>query len=359
MKILHLIESTATGTLSISMDLANSQNQRGHEVHYYYGRRPETPHDVEEGFSTGINLVEVSFSIFSIFLTMIVLRRYTVLHHIDVVHLHSSTAGFVGRLALLFCPVQIIYSPHCISFMRKDIGWIKKRVFILLERFASIRKSHYVACSESEKFSIQTVLGIQDVSLVENFYSPQSDIQASALFSTPVRIVTSGGIRAQKGPIEFSEIARKLINDGFDVKWIGDGEDNLKSILSNAGVKISGWVNREEVIRLLKSADIFLSTSKWEGMPVSIIEAMACGAIPVVSACEGNIDLIRHGVNGFIFNNRQEALDYIEILVKSPELVSNMLDEMRNDVLFRFSEERFLQDFEIVYDASLRGVRTV
>lgn len=87
----------------------------------------------------------------------------------DVVHLHSSFAGFLGRLSTLFAlpKAAFFYSPHCISFMRRDISTVKRLAFVGLERIACARTCLYVACSESEGRAIRAWLR-QPVVVIEN-----------------------------------------------------------------------------------------------------------------------------------------------------------------------------------------------
>ena len=71
---------------------------------------------------------------------------------------------------------------------------------------------------------------------------------------------------------------------------------------------------RKEALKYLESADIFLTTSKYEGMPISLIEAMLMGVSVIASDCEGNIDVIEHNVNGLLFSDLSQAIQCISEL---------------------------------------------
>ena len=83
---------------------------------------------------------------------------------------------------------------------------------------------------------------------------------------------------------------------------IGDGplRGELEKLSQDiqANVHFSGKILNERLPEQLHEADIFVSTSKWEGHPKALIEAMSCGLPAIVSKVPGNIDVIAHGVNG-------------------------------------------------------------
>ena len=152
-KILHLIESTATGTLSAMRGLANSQSNNGNHVTVIYSKRPDTPKDLSNYFNQNINLINIQMSSFlNILNSFIKIFVYIKKNNPHYVFLASSSAGFIGRIVGLFVNKKILffYIPHCISYIRKDIGLLKKIIFITLELIASLKKSIIIACSKSE-----------------------------------------------------------------------------------------------------------------------------------------------------------------------------------------------------------------
>ncbi|MFD2438072.1 glycosyltransferase [Modicisalibacter luteus] len=144
MKLIHIIEASATGTLSMAALLANEQASKGIETTVIISIRPETPRELGNIFSNDVNLQFVDMSslpgkIKSFFL----LARIFKDSDADVVVMHSSYAGFIGRIAALLAhsKAKLFYIPHCISFMRTDIGRVKKYIFVMFERLANIKKA--------------------------------------------------------------------------------------------------------------------------------------------------------------------------------------------------------------------------
>ena len=352
MKILHFNEASATGTLAISRDLALEQARSGHFVVYWYGERMDTPPDINESFQGDVLTRKCSLSGFGALATLFRIRREVKLYKYDIVHLHSSKAGFLGRLCLVGTSAKLIYSPHCISFMRQDVGKIVRRFFIYLERIANLNRSTYVACSESEKVEINKALPTAYVVLIENAIQSLSDESSVSRHNNrkeKLLVVTTGGIRPQKGPGMFSQISSQIGSEGFEFIWVGDGDKADKIELEKSKVTVTGWVTRKEAQEVARKCDIFLSTSLWEGLPIALLEAMSIGLCPVVCDCAGNIDVIEDGKTGFIFSSLEEAISILNKLRDDRLLLNRVGFAAYKESETRFSIRRFYSEFESLY----------
>ncbi|MDE1180426.1 glycosyltransferase [Paraburkholderia sp.] len=362
MKIVQVMESSATGTLSMVCLIANRFAQEGHDVHVIYSIREETPPELGALFDKRVNLQHIQMKDVPLLPALGRLRAALKDIEPDVVHLHSSVAGFLGRIAVLFSLRRstVLYSPHCISFMRKDISSLKRAVFVALEWMATVRKCLYVACSESEGRAVRAYLR-QPVVVVENAVGdmrPAEETPACTTASGSRCVVTVGGIRPQKNPQLFAQIARGVRAAGVRFIWIGDGDPALKDELTRAGVEVTGWLARDEVSRRLAQAHVYLSTSSWEGMPVSVIEAMLADLPVVVSACAGNVDIVRNAQTGSLFTTSGEAIDAINSLLADNGLRAAFASEARREAQERFCEARFFEQLTPFYQqnaADLRG----
>ncbi|KVC45513.1 glycosyltransferase [Burkholderia diffusa] len=354
MKIVHIVESSATGTLSMVCLIANRLAREGHDVHVVYSVRPDTPPGLAAMFDARVSLRHVQMKGAGLLRTVGRLRA--TLNEIgpDAVHLHSSFAGFLGRLSTLFAlpKAAFFYSPHCISFMRRDISGVKRLAFVGLEWIACVRKCLYVACSESEGRAIRAWLR-QPVVVVENAVSATlSSSQPGEPEGPPNRppcVVTVGGIRAQKNPELFARIAHGMRARGTHFVWIGDGDDAAKARLAEAGVEVTGWLPRDEVARRLAHADMYLSTSSWEGMPVSVIEAMLAGRPVIVSGCAGNVDVVRHLQTGVIYATAADAVAWLERLASDDALRGELARRASHEARQRFGEDRLFDELAQLY----------
>ncbi|MBU9214190.1 glycosyltransferase [Burkholderia gladioli] len=356
MKIVHIVESSATGTLSMVRLIANRLAREGHKVHIVYSLRPDTPPELAAMFDARVSLRHVQMKEVGLLRTVMQLRAALNEIEPDVVHLHSSFAGFLGRLSALFTlpNAAFFYSPHCISFMRRDISGLKRLIFVGLEWIASVRQCLYVACSESEGRAIRAWLR-QPVVVVENAVSCVPSSASPGYVRRPVNeiacVVTVGGIRVQKNPELFARIAHRMRARGTRFVWIGDGDEAAKARLADAGVEITGWLPHDEVARRLECADVYLSTSSWEGMPVSVIEAMLAGRPVVVSDCPGNVDVVRHLQTGLIYTSAADAVAWLERLAGDMALRRELSRLALREARHRYGEDRFFGELAPLYAA--------
>ncbi|AIP64713.2 glycosyltransferase [Burkholderia thailandensis] len=357
MKIVQILESSATGTLSMVCLIANRLARDGHDVHVVYSLRPDTPADFHALFDATVKLRHIQMKGVPLLPMLLELRRTLVGIGPDIVHLHSSFAGFLGRIASLFAlrGAALFYSPHCISFMRRDISALKRSAFVALERIACVKRCLYIACSASEREAVRAHLRRPAV-VIENAVGamPERDAGEPEDARGPVlRIVTVGGIRVQKNPQLFAEIARRLRGSRMRFTWIGDGDAVLKAQLRDAGVEVAGWLGRAEVAARLRRMDVYLSTSSWEGMPVSVIEAMLLGLPVVASACAGNVDVIRHLQTGAIFRGADDAVELLASIDRDAALRARLATAASKEARERFGEARFFRQLTLVYASRL------
>jgi len=352
MKIVHVIESSATGTLSMVRLIANELAGSGLDVHVIYSRRPETPENFKALFDERVKLHHVQMGGRQPWL--VALRLRAMLREIgpNVVHLHSSYAGFLGRIgSLLGLPgVRFLYSPHCISFMRQDISKWKRLAFIALERVGTLKSCIYLACSESERIAVEKHLGKPAI-LLENAVSDRDYLAGSPRRENKeyTEVICVGGIRRQKNPLLFAQIAARMNTDRFRFTWIGDGDEDAKESLLRAGVMVTGWLSAEQTLKAVSEADVYLSTSDWEGMPVSVIEAMLAGKPPVVSRCAGNVDAVSHLRTGVVYETVDEAVDWVTRFARDRAFSSAVGTSAREEALDRFGLDRFLKQLMQTY----------
>jgi glycosyltransferase involved in cell wall biosynthesis len=151
-----------------------------------------------------------------------------------------------------------------------------------------------------------------------------------------IRILVHGRIsHAQKGvfwlPQILSELASKA--DDWECTISGDGEDlpRLKEKIARIGlsnrVRFLGWTSPADVPGLMQKHDLFLFPSKYEGYPISLIEAMAGGCVPVASRLAGITDaIIQDGVNGLLFSvgDVKAAAQQLFILISDPSRLTSL-----------------------------------
>lgn len=319
MKIVHVMECFAGGTFNFLVDLTSELSNEEHIV-IYGTNRENTPKNFKDLFNKNVKFIEWKTAqremkplkdIKALWELYSILKK---IDNIDVIHLHSSKAGFLGRIVsfLLGKSKKTIYTPHAISFLRLDVSSKKRKIFIWMEKFASFFGGKIVACSQSEKEVIEEQ-GIKNVTFINNGIKPL-EIEKKVNTSDKITIISVGRLSIQKNPKLFNDIALEFIdNPNIQFIWCGDGE--LKSELTSPNIKCTGWIERKKLENYLANADIYLSTSLWEGLPLSVLEAMSIGLPVVLSDCVGNRDLVED--NGVLYIDKIEAVKNINELLKN------------------------------------------
>ena len=267
----------------------------------------------------------------------------------DVIHLHSSKAGFLGRVAARILGLQniVVYTPHGASFLRQDVTRFKRRVFVFLEKLGSCFGGRVIACSKSEAESFVGV-GI-DANYVNNGICCRGWSQANRRTSDRkiLRIGTIGRITYQKNPMLFKDIARALQSlYPVEFVWIGDGE--LRDTVGDS-MEVTGWITKEELSERLQNLDIYMSTSLWEGLPLSVLQAMCAGKPLALSNCVGNKDLVIEGYNGVLFDNADEAVNKLTEIIRNCEILNFFGRNSLRKVKREFSAAQMLQGYERIY----------
>ena len=206
----------------------------------------------------------------------------------DYVHLHSSFAGFYGRL-LSIPSEKIIYTPHGYSFQRKDISIVLRKFFYVSEWILTkiSKKSIIAACGPGEYKAASTMS--KDVVLLSNYADVPKNIIWKSNNIIDKNICMVGRICPQKGIdffIETYKILQKDSNIKYKFVWIGDGDELLKKELIKNNIQILGWKKKNTVLEILSKQNVNFYTAAWDGLPISLLEASIIGLPLVVRETE-------------------------------------------------------------------------
>ncbi|MXO03201.1 glycosyltransferase [Flavobacterium sp. HBTb2-11-1] len=325
MKVVHIIEALGGGVYTYFNDLSayfgedEIKNCIDTTI-IYSGNRKEIDRDkIKSDFSSNINLLEINmlrnFSPLKDLKSVIQLTKALKKINPDVIHLHSSKAGVLGRIAyfFLFKKKKLYYSPHGYSFLRTDISKPIRKIYWLIEKITqALFGGVTIACGDTE-FEIAKKIGNSKLvrngvdirSIRQNFVENKND---------KLTVGILGRITYQKNPILFNEIALNFPD--FNFVWIGDGE--LNSLLTAPNIKITGWFfDRKHILKELNNLDVYLQTSLWEGLPIAVLEAMVLEKPVIATNVIGNKDIVIHNETGFLFDEISELEPYFQILSKS------------------------------------------
>ena len=156
-----------------------------------------------------------------------------------------------------------------------------------------------------------------------------------------------------------SEVTRVMCRTVREVEGtrgllFGDGPDreNVELILATEGVglpvRLIGRVGPEEIQSHLQDMDAILLLSDYEGLPIALMEAMACGVVPVVSSMRSGIpELVRHGETGLIVNDRGDSvIDAIRTLRDDASLKARLSSNAREWIREKFSHDSLIEGWK-------------
>ncbi len=270
-KVLHITESFGGGVQTALYSYAHSSRNEPFD-HYLLARARQndlTNDSNQEGF------VETHWVTGGLLQFMQDANQAIAKIQPDVVHLHSSKAGFLGRF-LKLRRARLVYTPHCYAFEREDISTFARLLYKTLEKVMLNKIDVVAGCSQRE-CDLAISIGAKRAELLNNYVSYQGEERGQITNATPFNIVILGRVAPQKDPkflietlslLDHSELQHEL-----EVTWIGGGDQDLEQDLRDAGVKVTGMLPRDEVVKQLKTSDMYLHTAAWEGMPLTILEA--------------------------------------------------------------------------------------
>lgn len=248
----------------------------------------------------------------------------------DVIHAHSAKGGFLGRAAAKLTNSKVVYTPHAFSYL--PFTGLKRTIFYSLELIARKWTTSLLAISHSEANRAIHELGFEKKQVKTILNSiPDADHQISYSNSKTLKIGMIGRLTNQKNHFLFLEVAHLLLKKYPELKFsiLGAGihdelsEEIDKFLADNSlteSVNILHWGDTVTSETFLYDTDIFVMTSVFEGLPFSLLEAMANGIPCVVSKVDGNTDVINNNENGFSCLGVSEFYAKIELLINDVEL---------------------------------------
>ena len=337
-KVLHIVEAFGSGIFSFLVDLVNGTCE-DFDITIAYGIRDETVENFKEYFNKNVKFIKVENFTRSINPKKDI-KAYKEVRKIikevkpDIVHLHSSKAGIIGRLAVNGNKIKMFYNPHGFSFLKQDDSKLKRKIYWLIEKSAAIfnKKCTIIGCSKGEyeeakklnKNSICINNGID----VNKLNEETKNFKEKKIDYDNLKICTVGRIGYQKNPKMFNEIAKAFPN--LEFTWIGDGD--LRNVLTSKNITITGWKSRSEVLKILNEQDVFILPSLWEGLPISLLEAMYMKKICIVSDCIGNKDVIVDGENGFVAKYLKNYIIDIKKINQDNNMILNLKKKSKDDI---------------------------
>lgn len=295
--------------------------------------------------------------------TVVRLRKIIRKYSPDIVYLHSSKAGAVGRIADIGLKNYCIYNAHGWAFNMR-CGRKKQIAYQLIEKVLSVFCDRIVAISEYEKRSAveKKICSADKIRVIYNGVTEKAPDTASEL---PAAIPEDayvigfvGRISKQKAPdvfIRAAALIRKKISNAYFV-IVGDGEDRekleklIKDLHLEKNVYITGWVDDPNVY--IRRFDLAMLLSRWEGFGLVLPEYMLCRKPIVATKADAIPELVRNDVNGYLvdIDDYKAAAKAAVRIYESPETAAALADNGYNIAKTEFTAERFVEEHEKMFE---------
>ncbi len=284
----------------------------------------------------------------------------------DLLHCHLPLAGVVGRLAGWLAGVPVVYTEHNLQRRYHPATRIANRLTWRLQR-AAVAVSGEVA--ESIARHLPSAVPVHRVRNGIEIPPPPEPGRVAELRhrldlpdGAPV-VGTVAVMRVQKRLDLWLDAATHLLESHSDTRFVLVGDGPLRSELEERASRppLAGRVRftglQEDVWPYLALLDLYLMSSQFEGLPLALLEAMASGLPPVVTAVGGIPEVVEDGVNGHLvrFGDPAALAASAAAVLEDPALARRLGEAARDRVRERFGIERMTRELEAIYRQIVGG----
>lgn len=263
------------------------------------------------------------------FKDLIRIRYFILKNNIQIIHSHGKGAGIYSRILAAITNVKCIHTFHGVHLNQYNA--VSKAAYKLIERLLSRSTNAFVSVSQSEYESVlkNKFADKNKLHIIENgVVIPELPINENVFYTKPLLITSITRFDFAKNSSLVINILEHLAKtnslDRFKFIFVGSGPEETSVKIKLKDEKFTAYVvftgnlpNPEEI---LKKSFCYLSTSRWEGLPLGMLEAMAIGIPCIATDVPGNRDLVINQVNGFLFN------------LTEPQMAANFLTKLSDDV---------------------------
>lgn len=374
--ILYGLEAAAGGALKHLSYLVTHLDKACFEVTVILSpNRPDCKQiEIEKLQRSGIRIIQMgmvrAFSPFKDLLAIYKLFRLMRKSNYDIIHAHSSKAGFIFRIAAwLKGGAPVIYTPHCFYFQSKT--GVAKIFYCWVEKLLGFITSYLVVSNDEKDHALQynivpanKIININNAIKFNEYCFRQRKDTIRHKLKIPDDSIVIGSISRlteQKDLVTYIHAAKEVTRDQSNVVFliVGEGElhNRLQQLIHDLQLQdkvlITGHYN--DISDIFPIIDIFVSTSLWEGLPYVMLEAMWFKK-PIVASNLGYKGLVYNEENGFLVKagDYKVFADNIKRLLKNRDLIKQMGEKGHLLVNKHFNFENFIRQHENFYKRIVR-----
>ncbi|WP_419957284.1 glycosyltransferase family 4 protein [Psychrobacillus psychrotolerans] len=261
----------------------------------------------------------------------------------DIVAIHSSKAGVIGRIVCWSLRIPFVFTAHGWAFT-EGVGKKKKFFYRNVEKvIGKLSKKVITVCDQDRNLALR--YRVLPSEKIETIHNGVLDKQNTVLMKENREIVKISMIARFEKPKQQLELLKALLfvkELNWHMTFVGDGSFKkicTKFVQENyLGHKVTFLGSSSIVSDILSDSDLFVLTSAWEGLPLSVLEAMVHG-LPIIASNVGGVkEAVIDSENGFLIRNNLSEL--LSILVEDELLRKRMGEKSREIYEASFTFEK-------------------
>ncbi|RGP45261.1 hypothetical protein BTW32_25760 [Bacillus thuringiensis] len=269
----------------------------------------------------------------------------------DLLAIHSSKAGLLGRLAGGSLGIPTIFTAHGWAFT-EGVPQKKRILYSLLERMAGIVSSGIITVSHYDcQLAIQKkIASYEKMTVIHNGVPDIIKCKDISQNNKQIQLIMIARFAEPKDHQILVDVLSTLDTKNWNICFVGEGplkkEIELEVKKKNLCDRVIFVGNRDDIPEMLAQSQIFILTSNWEGLPLSVIEAMRSG-LPVIASNVGGLgELVQDGKNGFLVEkgNKSMLREKITVLIENFELRERMGLSGRRRYIENFTFEKMVNE---------------
>lgn len=285
----------------------------------------------------------------------------------DLIHTHTPISSLITRIAFknshIFNKCRMIYTAHGFHFFKGN-NPLKNFLFRNIERYGArytdtlitINKEDYAAAKKfklRKNGTVEYVPGVGiDIDKINAIQGNKEELCKELNISNDSILLLSVGELSKR---KNHEVIIRLLNQLPDnIHYVICGQGQLENYLLDLAKKLN--VNnrlhllgyRTNIPQIMKSCDIFVFPSLQEGLPVALMEAMACGLPCIASEIRGNVDLIEEDKNGYFINCK--IINNLSLSIEKSICNKKLMSKNNLDIIKNYDFKIIRKTMERIYN---------
>ena len=279
--------------------------------------------------------------------------------HYDIVNMHGFFYYYALAVLILHSSVKFIYTVH--SDASKENQVLDKYLVILKRFLFRYRWMHPVTISKASDDSFYNLYNCHGNVIYNGIPSPhiikrsESPIHGIMITDQTLVLFHAGRIDKVKNQHMLCSCVNRLINEGFDIALVIAGkrqyEDAYQMIEPYFSRRIVYIGEHDDIPQLMSESDAMCLSSIYEGMPVTLLEAIATGCVPICTPVGGIVNVIQDGINGILSTSCNES-DYYDAIKRFVQLDTDSRHKLSNkakDSFKNYTIESTAKDYLKLY----------